>query len=308
MSKRLELRPRGEVVDVRERVDRLAVRAPDDEVRLPVDDRVLRVAPADLARELERPVAVDPAVAPGAVALARDRLDAPRRRERRGRSDASHGLVAGGGLGRRHDAPRHAHADHCGGGPGYTAASVAAVAQLARASACHAEGRGFESLQPLLTEPPVPTGVIRPTRRAPRMRASTRARTHNRRTAGSAAAAVVPLGPAWAGARRTPMWKALNRSRTANSARGGRPPRRRGRGGGARRALRVPRDARERARVARGLPHAPLGGAQPTSFAASSTTRERCSAAAARAASASPPAIASAIAPCSRSVFSCVAR
>ena len=29
----------------------------------------------------------------------------------------------------------------------------AAVAQLARASACHAEGRGFESLQPLLEKP-----------------------------------------------------------------------------------------------------------------------------------------------------------
>ena len=28
----------------------------------------------------------------------------------------------------------------------------AAVAQLARASACHAEGRGFESLQPLFRE------------------------------------------------------------------------------------------------------------------------------------------------------------
>src|SRR6476659_7792235 len=31
----------------------------------------------------------------------------------------------------------------------YLAPAVAAVAQLARASACHAEGRGFESLQPL---------------------------------------------------------------------------------------------------------------------------------------------------------------
>src|SRR3954447_11341670 len=29
----------------------------------------------------------------------------------------------------------------------------AAVAQLARASACHAEGRGFESLQPLRQKP-----------------------------------------------------------------------------------------------------------------------------------------------------------
>src|SRR5215217_5012106 len=29
----------------------------------------------------------------------------------------------------------------------------AAVAQLARASACHAEGRGFESLQPLRSNP-----------------------------------------------------------------------------------------------------------------------------------------------------------
>src|SRR5437762_7638562 len=30
---------------------------------------------------------------------------------------------------------------------------LAAVAQLARASACHAEGRGFEPLQPLLKKP-----------------------------------------------------------------------------------------------------------------------------------------------------------
>jgi hypothetical protein len=45
--------------------------------------------------------------------------------------------------------------EHVGGRLGETAAAVylapavAAVAQLARASACHAEGRGFESLQPL---------------------------------------------------------------------------------------------------------------------------------------------------------------
>src|SRR4051794_35878329 len=31
--------------------------------------------------------------------------------------------------------------------------ALAAVAQLARASACHAEGRGFESLQPLERKP-----------------------------------------------------------------------------------------------------------------------------------------------------------
>jgi hypothetical protein len=41
--------------------------------------------------------------------------------------------------------------------PGSSAASIirhrAAVAQLARASACHAEGRGFESLQPLRRKP-----------------------------------------------------------------------------------------------------------------------------------------------------------
>ena len=35
------------------------------------------------------------------------------------------------------------------GGPRYTERRHAAVAQLARASACHAEGRGFEPLQPL---------------------------------------------------------------------------------------------------------------------------------------------------------------
>jgi hypothetical protein len=32
-------------------------------------------------------------------------------------------------------------------------ARLADVAQLARASACHAEGRGFESLHPLLEDP-----------------------------------------------------------------------------------------------------------------------------------------------------------
>ena len=35
----------------------------------------------------------------------------------------------------------------------FPASYIAAVAQLARASACHAEGRGFESLQPLVTKP-----------------------------------------------------------------------------------------------------------------------------------------------------------
>ena len=38
-------------------------------------------------------------------------------------------------------------------------AARAAVAQLARASACHAEGREFESLQPLRTKPPPVAGV-----------------------------------------------------------------------------------------------------------------------------------------------------
>jgi hypothetical protein len=37
---------------------------------------------------------------------------------------------------------------------GLYSAALAAVAQLARASACHAEGRGFESLQPLSKSPP----------------------------------------------------------------------------------------------------------------------------------------------------------
>ena len=36
----------------------------------------------------------------------------------------------------------------------------AAVAQLARASACHAEGRGFESLQPLVTKAPLLAGFF----------------------------------------------------------------------------------------------------------------------------------------------------
>src|SRR4051794_12200959 len=39
-----------------------------------------------------------------------------------------------------------------------TLALRAAVAQLARASACHAEGRGFESLQPLLVKAPLRRG------------------------------------------------------------------------------------------------------------------------------------------------------
>src|SRR5690348_14929474 len=38
--------------------------------------------------------------------------------------------------------------------------SDAAVAQLARASACHAEGRGFESLQPLPVEAPPWRGFL----------------------------------------------------------------------------------------------------------------------------------------------------
>ena len=37
----------------------------------------------------------------------------------------------------------------------------AAVAQLARASACHAEGRGFESHQPLRTKAPLRRGFLR---------------------------------------------------------------------------------------------------------------------------------------------------
>src|SRR5437763_14256678 len=41
--------------------------------------------------------------------------------------------------------------------PFYTGAR-AAVAQLARASACHVEGRGFESLQPLGRKPRIARG------------------------------------------------------------------------------------------------------------------------------------------------------
>ncbi len=54
--------------------------------------------------------------------------------------ERSHGPSAGRPAGRARSTPR--------AGRGYTRPS-AAVAQLARASACHAEGRGFESLQPL---------------------------------------------------------------------------------------------------------------------------------------------------------------
>src|SRR5881227_1157136 len=39
------------------------------------------------------------------------------------------------------------------GSPGLYSATAADVAQLARASACHAEGRGFESHHPLLRKP-----------------------------------------------------------------------------------------------------------------------------------------------------------
>ena len=39
--------------------------------------------------------------------------------------------------------------------------SLAGVAQLARASACHAEGRGFESLQPLTFKGAVGTALNR---------------------------------------------------------------------------------------------------------------------------------------------------
>jgi hypothetical protein len=45
--------------------------------------------------------------------------------------------------------------------PGLYCAARADVAQLARASACHAEGRGFESLHPLLAKAPLPAGFSR---------------------------------------------------------------------------------------------------------------------------------------------------
>ena len=46
-------------------------------------------------------------------------------------------------------------------GAGAILAVRAAVAQLARASACHAEGRGFESLQPLRPKAPLRRGFLR---------------------------------------------------------------------------------------------------------------------------------------------------
>src|SRR2546423_5309021 len=72
--------------------------------------------------------------------------------------------------------------------PGLYSAVRAAVAQLARASACHAEGRGFESHQPLSRAPPVQVG-------------STRSRTHSRKwrlwpDSGPNASAVVFGAPA----------------------------------------------------------------------------------------------------------------
>src|SRR5687768_4198131 len=59
----------------------------------------------------------------------------------------------------------------CGGSRlGVGAASIlvglAAVAQLARASACHAEGRGFESHQPLFRGTPLRRGFVSGPRRA----------------------------------------------------------------------------------------------------------------------------------------------
>ena len=47
------------------------------------------------------------------------------------------------------------------GGPGLYSAARADVAQLARASACHAEGRGFESLHPLHEKAPLTRGFRR---------------------------------------------------------------------------------------------------------------------------------------------------
>src|SRR5579875_1166198 len=52
------------------------------------------------------------------------------------------------------------HEDAAGPDRGYTHQPNAAVAQLARASACHAEGREFESLQPLDREALLITGFF----------------------------------------------------------------------------------------------------------------------------------------------------
>ncbi len=49
--------------------------------------------------------------------------------------------------------PRHLDRRPLSAGAGLYSGALAAVAQLARASACHAEGRGFESLQPLSRKP-----------------------------------------------------------------------------------------------------------------------------------------------------------
>ena len=88
---------------------------------------------------------------PGGCTLA-DLRDGARAAARAARRD-------GGRLARRAGAARRPRGAGAGAGlarpaaAGYTRAAPAAVAQLARASACHAEGRGFESLQPLLERP-----------------------------------------------------------------------------------------------------------------------------------------------------------
>src|SRR6185503_21188351 len=142
----------GEIRAGREGLDRAAV-LPHDDVRLAVDDRVLRDPAGHLARELDRAVTFGPAVAPGAVALLQDRPDLLRRGGTRGGGEGLHRLVLGGRLGRGGDRPSRAHATIEACRCGLYSARRAAVAQLARASACHAEGRGFESLQPLPRTP-----------------------------------------------------------------------------------------------------------------------------------------------------------
>jgi Ca2+-binding RTX toxin-like protein len=103
-----QLGPGGQVVHVRERLHRLTV-LPHHDMRLAADDRLLGVPPADLPRELHRPVPVHAPVAPDRVPLLRDRPDAPRGGGARGNGDPADRLVADGRPGDRRDGSPGAH-------------------------------------------------------------------------------------------------------------------------------------------------------------------------------------------------------
>ena len=148
----LELGAGGKVLDGRERLDRPPV-LPHDHVRLAADDRVLGAPPAHLAGELDRQVPVHAPVPPHPVPLLRDR---PSLRRGGGRPALAARRCTVLFLAAAFAAAvivRAALTPPIEARCGLSCARRAAVAQLARASACHAEGRGFESLQPLVAAP-----------------------------------------------------------------------------------------------------------------------------------------------------------